>query len=99
MSKGKKIRNLVEQDNISVCLNDIVMHCVKMAPGLIDLEYGNMKTHLSLTKKEVAELEKTVSAFAKRIRGEVFEEVHTHAKIHNTNRKGNAEHFNKKRNQ
>lgn len=85
MQKGRKIRNLVEKDNINITLDDVLAAAVKLSGPLIDLEYGNTKTKLAESKKLIRDLEKKANALGRRIRGEVFEEVHTYAKKNNKN--------------
>lgn len=95
MEKGRKIRNLIEKDHIHVNLNDIIDLTVQLSHPLFDLEYGNNKTDLKKAKKIVSELEKHTKALGQRIRGEVFDEVHSYAKIKNANYTGDPERFKK----
>ena len=69
----------MESDNISPSLQDIIFKATSLTPDLINLEYGNKKTHLKSAKKGLRELKVIVAALDKRIRNEVTEEVSLHA--------------------
>ena len=96
MDKGRKIRNLVETDNISVCLEDIIGKAVGMTSNLINLEYGNVGTNYQEAWRSIREVEQLVSDFKKRLNREVFEEVHAYKQSNKHKYKGNADHLSKK---
>jgi hypothetical protein len=71
---------------------------IEIAPDLIDLEYGNKKTHLKEAKRKMRELKTLVNEFDKRLRTEVTEEVMDHAAKNKHKYPGNPEYLNKKSN-
>jgi len=95
MLKGRKIRNLIEKDNVVVSLEDVILKATELTVPFSDLEYNNKKTTLTDAKKKLRELKSIVNALDKRVRIEVYEEV-MDAKLKNKHKHtGDVERFKK----